>query len=272
MLTIFGLLAAGLTIRAQPHPSSPEFEAASLRVSETSNALREGGPGTSSPGQWIVRHGNLRYLVMLGWELNSYQIAGPPTIDSAFYDIAAKLPPGTGKKAFHQMIQDLLTARLGLTLRRESRVQDVYEMVVAKGGPRLTPAEPALPGVNRPAGSFDLDRDGTPQMPLGTSGGLFLQYRGALHSMGRMQTLQEMARGFSSAVVAGRPVIDKTGVAGEYDYHVTYQMDAPPSAEALPGDTFPRALERQLGLKLEPKRTAMDVIVIDRFNRVPAEN
>lgn len=233
MRAIVGLLAAAFAISAQPEASNPEFEAASLRVSVTSYASREGGPGTSSPGQWIVRHANLHYLVLVGWELNSYQIAGPPAMDSAFYDIDAKLPRGTTKKAFHQMIQSLLTARWGLALHRESRIQDVYEMVVAKGGLRLTPAESAVPGENRPAGSYELDRNGNPQMPLGTSGGLFLQHGGALHSMGRMQTLEEMARSFSSLVVAGRPVVDKTGIGGEYDYHVTYQMDAPPTAETL---------------------------------------
>jgi len=77
-------------------PNPPAFEAASMKVSAPSdrpNVSRQGGPGTTSPGQWTITDATVRSLVNLAWDLNRFQLSGPPSIDSERYNIVAKLPP-----------------------------------------------------------------------------------------------------------------------------------------------------------------------------------
>ena len=91
-----------------------------------------------------------------------------------------------------------------------------------------------------------------------------------------MQNSAQIALNFQSPGAAERPVIDKTGLSGLYDYDVTYTLDRPggaASGEASnPLPFFPEAVERELGLKLEAKKAPWDVVVIDRFNPAPIEN
>lgn len=73
----------------------------------------------------------------------------------------------------------------------------------------------------------------------------------------------------SLRTLAGRPVLDKTGIQGSYDFTLRFAaLDNPDSA--LP--SFATALQEQLGLKLEPAKIALGLIVIDHAEKIPAEN
>jgi len=77
-----------------------------------------------------------------------------------------------------------------------------------------------------------------------------------------------------------RPVIDKTGLTGFYDFTLEFTMVLPlppgasPTAPAAsdPGPDLAAAVERELGLKLVGSKAKLDVIVIDRAEKVPTEN
>jgi uncharacterized protein (TIGR03435 family) len=77
---------------------------------------------------------------------------------------------------------------------------------------------------------------------------------------------------------AGRPIVDHTGLSGNFDFVLEFPPDDPappgaaPEGAALPRLAFREAVEKQLGLRLEPAKAKADVLVIDRFNKVPAEN
>lgn len=74
---------------------------------------------------------------------------------------------------------------------------------------------------------------------------------------------------------AGRRVIDKTGLAGKYDFRLFYRAQfpgTPPPAEDGPMPTLEQAVQQQLGLRLVPAKAPFDIIVVDRAEKVPAEN
>jgi hypothetical protein len=115
--------------------AAPEFEAASMKAAApTDRPSVRGGPETASPGQWTCTAMPLRMLVTMAWNLRDYQLSGPSSLDTALYDIAAKIPPGASKENFNLMMQRLLTERLGLVVHHESKEEAVYNLVIAKGG------------------------------------------------------------------------------------------------------------------------------------------
>jgi uncharacterized protein (TIGR03435 family) len=73
---------------------------------------------------------------------------------------------------------------------------------------------------------------------------------------------------------AQRPIVDRTGLTGKFDILLQFPPDdpSPPDAATLPKMAFREAVEKQLGLRLEPAKAKIDVLVVDRFNKVPTEN
>ena len=233
--------AAGL--RAQPQ--LPAFEVASIRA----HPPAVNAPVFKNPDVNPIRiSGNrveldmigLKQLVMAAYNVKQYQVSGGPgwasRLDS-MWDIAAKAP-GDGPASMDQarlMLQDLLAARFHLKLRRETKTLPVYNLVVAKSGPKLTRAAdtPPAPGMRR--GSTD--------------------QLAALLSL-----------------MLDRPVIDKTGLAGAYDYSnalALLDVGAQDSADAI-GRTL-TAIQEQLGLRAEPAKARIGMLVIESADR-PSEN
>jgi uncharacterized protein (TIGR03435 family) len=70
----------------------------------------------------------------------------------------------------------------------------------------------------------------------------------------------------------GRPVIDRTGLTDSYAFTLSFIVDVPPSVDPPFGPTIFKALQDQLGLKLEPKRGMVDVFVVDHLEKLPTEN
>ena len=124
---------------AQNTGAQPRFEAVSVRPVEGGAGSLRGGPGTNSPGR-LTGVTTLKWLIMQAYDLKEWQIIGPDRLDSARYDIQATLPSGADKAQLGMMLQSLLTERFGLEAHRDTRRFKNYELIMAKGGPRLTPS------------------------------------------------------------------------------------------------------------------------------------
>ena len=169
-------------------------------------------------------------------------------------DALNKLSPEDQKLARKHMMLVLARDYLKASVHMDVTEVSIYELVVAKNGPKVTEVtDPAIP-----------------------SGGL--RVRGSKTGTtweGHATPIANMMGQLSYA--AGRPVYDKTGLTGRYDFTMTYMQEnlsaAPPSADGgapPPPDTAPplaRALEEQLGLKLVSAKGNMDVIVIDHIEK-----
>jgi uncharacterized protein (TIGR03435 family) len=274
--------------------AGPTFEAASIKLSSLNDVAAsarmrprfQGGLGTSDPGRLRLAPTSLRTLIEWAWNVQGFALVTPRGVDDVIYSIDAVVPPNTSRQDCYRMLQHLLIERLKLEVRHEARMGTVYELVVAKGGPKLQDAEP--PPGGEPVGleptmrpnlslSAALGKDGRLQLPPGRPGAIRIGVlSGGFRFLGRMQTGADIASMLENHI--GHPVIDKTGLKGVYDYTFDVAADGPvqingPAAPAETdiGDVL-GAVVRQLGLKLEGKKGPVDVLVVDRFNKMPSEN
>jgi uncharacterized protein (TIGR03435 family) len=219
-------------------------------------------------------------LLMTAYDVKSFQISGPAWIDTETFDISAALPPETTQEQCRAMLRNLFAERFKITLHRETKQLQMYSLTVAKGGPKMKAsaeipdpkddAEPALPRSRPkigPDGFMVLE-----EMPAWAPISI-ITMPGRAHMMGRQKTMENLADRLT--VSMSRPGIDATALKGKYDFAITYAPDsvngaAAPDVDALP-DIF-AAIQSQLGLRLEPKKGPVEMIVIDRIEKTPTEN
>jgi uncharacterized protein (TIGR03435 family) len=195
-------------------------------------------------GMLLVLNQPLSNLITYAYDVRHFQITGGPRwIDTDRYDITAKPSPdetaGTPDTSGRERIRSLLLDRFGLEVHRETKMQAVYRMVVAKSGARMRAAE--TPGLQR---------------------GIFGGQRG--HMEGFATTTAMLARELSG--ITERVVIDDTNLTGMYDWTLQWIAEA----DDVSAGTILTALEEQLGLKLEPAKAPVETIVIDRVTRPTA--
>jgi uncharacterized protein (TIGR03435 family) len=271
-----GLLAMLALHTASAQTGIPErltFEVASVKPATSTGGrfTMSGGPATGDPGRIIYTNIMLRRVLLNAYDLRSYQILGPDWLDTLRFDITANVPEGTTKEQFQAMLRNLLATRFQMRSHRESRELPIYAMVAAKSGPKLKPAGLAAAqaedqlAVIRPTDG----KDGFPALSL-PAGGLVLETRnGRARVTGKESALSKLADLLSGQL--GRPVIDMTGLAGNYSFVVYFAPEGiNPDAASDPG--LFAALQQQLGLRLEARTGPVELLMIDYAEKVPAEN
>lgn len=266
--------------------AQPAFEVASVKAA---GPLRpgmpmgtRGGPGTNDPGQFTANYTTFQDLAMQAYDVKEYQISGPAWLPSEHYNVAAKLPVGTTREEFQKMLQGLLAERFHLKLHREMREGTVYELVTAKNGPRFkeSPPEkaPAVPAEDITGKAMSLHRgaDGIIELPESMHGKGHISIRSfkGTEIRVRREGLDYLLARLTNEL--HRPVIDKTGLSGQYDYALAFMPDSMAATTSLaqedrPPDLF-TALQSELGLKLEAKKVPGEVLVVDQADKVPTEN
>jgi uncharacterized protein (TIGR03435 family) len=200
------------------------------------------------------------------------------------YDINAKVPPGSTQEQVEIMLQNLLADRFGLRLHHESREASGYELVVGKGGPKLSPttdpsAEP--PAIGSHASPPVLDADGFLVATKGVSGTRISTVdNGSMRITGHSQSISDLTLTIAISLNDGKRVVDKTGLTGRYDYKMDLALSGgfrrpggpPLTADDIPGPDIFAALDKQLGLRLQKTRIPIDVVVIDHLEQKPTDN
>ncbi len=229
-----------------------------------------GGPGTPDPSRVAYTNIRLKDLLLSAYGIKSYQMAGPDWLDTERYDVIANVPPGATKEQFPRMLQDLLVERFKISLHHETKDLPLYELVVAKNGPKLKAwKEPAnAPPVPQqpPSGPPPIGDNGFPAVQPGHFATTNVDGRVRIAaSKLPISRLTEML-----ANQLGRPVVDNTRLAGPYDYRLEF------SPEGLAGDpdalSLFTAVQEQLGLRLQPSKGPVDVLIIDSVEKTPTEN
>jgi uncharacterized protein (TIGR03435 family) len=249
---------------AQQTPPIPTFEVASVKV----NVSRTGIRGHSFPGdRFEAKNVPLRDLIMIaygepGQPLPESEMAdGPSWIDSDRFDVSAKVgaesPNSVPQKQL--MLRTLLTERFKLVTHVETKDLPVYTLVLAKRdgtlGPQLHRADVVCEAL---LASQPGRRDSCILYVL-PSGVLML----------RGQTMGALANAFTR--VLDRVVKDRTGLTGGFDADAQFNTETLPAITPLPPEarptndapSFNTAIQEQLGLKLEPTKAPVDVLVID---------
>jgi len=267
-------------VYGQSANSQPAFEVASIRQSAYTGrgpfiTRMDGGPGTDDPSRVTIEHYMLVGLIAAAYRVETYQVSGPSWLEDARYtqfDISAKVPDGATKEQVPLMMRNLLAERFHLTVHREKKEASVYELVVAKNGPKLkesakTPA--TKDGAVQPFVFPKLGQDGFPVPPPGRG------YRMAMMNDRGTAEFTDATMGQLVGLLAGqlgRPVTDATGLKGKYDFSLRWSMEGLGKPGDDPGPTIFGAVQEQLGLKLEQKKGMIDMIVIDHLDKAPTEN
>jgi uncharacterized protein (TIGR03435 family) len=282
-------------------PDNLTFEVASVKSSPPPDPSGRvffgpprGGPGTSDPGQITWTNAALHSVLMTAYDVQIYQVTAPAWFETERYDIVAKVPAGATKAQVNVMWQNLLKERFGMVVHHESKEFPVDELTVAKGGLKIreTTLPPDAEAFTPAAGPPKLDKNGA--LEMNGSGAITFISLNANNPTAHMT-----ARGLPSSDIASRlgellrrPVIDKTGLTGKYDFTLEFTPDfagvpppppppgaagpapgaASPGIASDPPTSIPAAVEKQLGLKLTSTKGKLDVIVVDRAEKVPTEN
>jgi uncharacterized protein (TIGR03435 family) len=234
------------TLDEAPNPR-PSFDEVSIRPAQDCSR-----PTFSvQPGRYIHTCVPLSSLIMNAYGIQPYQLSGGPYwVRASRFDIEAKSSVTDFPAQRRRMLQSMLEERFHLKMRRETREVPVYELVVAEGGYKLTKAMDAQgnPIVDIPRKDFmSTSADDKEPGP-----GECLMYNSSQYQC-KTVTIQDPIGGMS--LVVGRPVIDKTGLMGRFDFSLKWEQNNT--------ESFSTAVQEQLGLKLEPSRGLAEFFEID---------
>jgi bla regulator protein blaR1 len=263
ILIAYGLIPYGLFAQAPASPPAPPsgFTIASIKPNKSDDDRFMLRP---LPGGGLTATGvTLKMLIMNAYQVAAYQILGAPSwIGSERWDIEAKSEGVQGRLSPDQwtaLLRRLIEDRFQLKSRCETKKMPVYALVVTKSGSKLQP-HPANSEV-KPTDLFGRGSATFTNMPVA-----------------------DLTKQLSLNL--GRPVLDRTGLKGGYDFKLEWtpelgegvpaafglapRAEPPPAADSN-GPSIFAALQEQLGLKLESTKGPVDILMIDHVER-PSEN
>jgi uncharacterized protein (TIGR03435 family) len=254
------LLAAesclGQSVPTMVADADPTFEVATIKPSLPDEQRSVVVQGT----RLVTADTSLVDLMMFAYSVHSLEIMnGPEWLKTEKFDVVVQpsLPGRPSSAQMRSIVQKLLADRFKLAFHHAQRELPVYRIVTAKGGPKLTPTTKEEQGTNTAAIGF-----GEGLMTVSNA------------------TLNEFASLMQRYVRLDRPIVDHTGIAGKYDFKLSWtpdfsQFDGTSPWPARTGESDPptlyTAIQEQLGLKLEATREPADVLVIDHVEK-PSEN
>ncbi|MCU1328696.1 MAG: hypothetical protein JWN34_4066 [Bryobacterales bacterium] len=205
-------------------------------------------------GSVYISGATLKSLVAVAYGVRSFQISGGPEwLDTERFDVDARASTSDGttpidpsklsveQRKTGERLRNLLATRFEVVIRRETKEQPVYELVVTKGGPKLLESTEGKNQIRRGLGTIKGQSVGLSMLALNLSNEL--EYR----------------------------VVDKTGLTGKYDFELNWTpivlrgATVPP--EPQDGPSIFTALPEQLGLRLESRKGPVEVLVIDKARR-----
>jgi uncharacterized protein (TIGR03435 family) len=275
-------------LHAQPGGEKIEFEVASIKPGTP--PVREPLPGggyrvrssrrAMDPGRYTADNISMFNLITQAYGMAAYQVVGPEWLKTERFDIAAKIPSGLSQKQVPQMLQRLLADRFKLVSHREEKDLPIYDLVIAKNGPKLkewvdsTPA-PQSNGTSSPPmamGKMTKDANGYPvASPVSGRGSSTSMANGLVTERSAGLSMSSFAQSLAGRLE--RQVNDRTGLTGKYEFELRYAMDGMSGPDGpADGPTLPEAIQSQLGLKLEPKKGMVEALVVDHIEKTPTEN
>jgi uncharacterized protein (TIGR03435 family) len=282
MKILFACLFTYCAALGQQAPLKLEFEEASIKPADPS-AIGQIRVGMSADAG-LLRYTNvsLRDCIRVAYRVKQFQVDGPDWLDSERFNIVAKLPAGSSQEQIPDMLEALLASRFKLTLHRTTKEHAIYALVAGKDGPKLKPAEVTaghVGGAAEPGGNPGPGGPGRGGIMMMRTDGSGAHLKAPSVTLGG---LAEMLSRFSE-----RPVVDMTGIEGQYDFDLVFSpetmrnvpkhggepMPAPggDGAAADPAASIYDSVQRY-GLKLEPRKAAMEILTVDHIEKAPTEN
>jgi uncharacterized protein (TIGR03435 family) len=266
VVALFGLMATGLMNADRGAPSNtaapsqaeskaPAFEVAAIKPSDpmarSNGCFMKGQPGGQT---FIGRCITVRILITYSYKIiDSQLVGGPGWLDTELYDFDAKADHSLTRAELAPMFQTMLADRFKLQFHRETRTMPSLVLTVDKAGAKMKP------------------NDGPNEWEIAimpAPGASMPKFKGTRCPTSYLS--------WWIAQRENRPVLDKTGLDGFWDFTLEFVPDGlgdgrkVPNGEQMPpldGPALPTALREQLGLKLEPEKGPVDVYVIDHVEK-----
>ena len=264
-------IAAQERIAAGPPPNGPTFDVVSIKRATDIRSRRSVGeePG----GKFVLSGMAIAPVIRTAYPADTSDLIGAPDwVNAEIYDLTAQAGREVPREQMEAMLRAMLAEKFKLVVHYEMQERPVYAMVIARAdgrlGPNIRKSELDCDAIQAAwrAGSRD------PVPPAGNGApacGMSMRGTQGMEVLLGGRPLSTLASSFGSAT--GRVVVDKTGLQGNYEVTLNYmpqpKADAPPDA---PPNIF-TALQEQLGLKLEPDRAPLKILVIDGIER-PTDN
>jgi uncharacterized protein (TIGR03435 family) len=296
---------------AQTPAARLEFEVASVKPSEPVTPAMVAS-GKIHAGMKIdnarvdIGLMTMMQLITKAYDVKSYQVQGPDWMLLTPYDIVAKMPEGATKEQVPQMLQSLLAERFKMTMHRDSKERSVYALVLAKGGSKMTPYKPDPELAAAANGAVSGSNEATVKVGGGSqtvSDGTGMQQKVSPSPDGKSMHIEinKVSMGLLCDALfrfVGRPLVDMTGLKGDYNVTLDISMadimamqkavglgaagapagggggDSARPADAASDNSGSSVVESlaALGLKMEPRKTPLEMLVIDHIEKTPTAN
>jgi uncharacterized protein (TIGR03435 family) len=272
LIGAFVALNSGLAVSqiAAQGPPKEEFEVAAIRPFDQGPGPGfpvgvKGGPGTADPTRMTFTNYSITNMIVLAYSLKYYQLTAPDWTNNkeGRYNIEARVRPGATREDANEMIKNLLADRFKLVLRRETKEMPVQVITIAKGGPKLKEA------VDDPASRPMIGR-------------VVMARTGSHRVTAKGKTIEDLADTLTTRQIT---VLDKTGLTKKYDFTLEYaassgtlsslrQQGLPaPAEDAAPEfPELPRAMQEQLGLKIDATKAPIEIFTVESVSKTPTEN
>jgi uncharacterized protein (TIGR03435 family) len=306
-----GFVLAVASLPGQTPAAALEFEVASVKASEPiTPAMVQAGKihvGMKIDGSRVdIGNFTLMQLITKAYDVKSYQVQGPAwmTLTAQRFDIVGNLPAGATKEQVPQMLQALLADRFKLVVHRETTDHKVFALVIAKGGLKIKETQeapsadgsapnPAVTGSS--SVTINQSKGGAAEVSTGTG------TRQKMTPSADGKTIRfEITKASMSLLAEGltplvdRPIVDMTELKGDYDVAFDVSREdllnaaraaganvpasAPQASSAAPADAASDPTGsiftaiQTLGLRLEPRKAPLLMIVVDKAEKMPTDN
>ena len=256
------LVVASLLTSSLAFGQKPAFEVVSIKPAEPSPANMIRMNSSNDAGMARYTNFSVRDLIRVAYRVKDFQIEGPDSMANLRFNVAGKLPEGAPQDQIPEMLQAMLAERFNLSLHRATSEHAIYALIAGKNGPKLKPVESAA-GPARPGGMMVTVDDAGAHLkaPAATLG-----------------QLGEMISRFSE-----RPIVDMTGIQGQYEFDLVFSPEVIQNrggegggqhSSDAPGSTAGSIYDsvQRYGLKLEPRKAPIEMLIVDRVEAMPSEN
>lgn len=282
----------GQTALAQEAGPAPSFDAADVHASPKRSNTGTSGAVIRTSGRYEFTNATMVDLIRTAYNVDADKVLGGPSwLELDRFDIFAKVPPKTPEDTARAMLQGLLADRFKLTLHKDLHPLPTYALSVSKAGHKLKEAD----GSGEPGCKMTIQQN-TPaeaaalQSAIQNGGAANSRIATFLYSCHGM-TMTAFAEQMRTMIVAqsyigNNPTADQTGLKGAWDFDFKYTVKQPPNPNqtintpngpvqlTMIGEyiTLQDAMEKQLGLKLDPATLPVPVYTVDSVNRTPTPN
>jgi uncharacterized protein (TIGR03435 family) len=291
MKAAFAIAAVGLLVSSTAFAQAPEqkleFEVASVKpftIGQPDGPVTLGARIDGAQARLVGL--TMRDLLAMAYRVKIYQLSGPDWVANERYDINGKIPPGVSPEKLPEMTQSLLAERFGLKVHREKKEMPVYVLLMGK--PPLRLKDSVIDKDAPPPTSFTSTGTGSAQgIAINLGNGASFSFAG-----GKFEAKKVTAPQIAGVLerFSDRPVMDLTELKGTYDFEfnvspeetqtlmihaaVAAGVQLPPQAlRLLEGGGNPiESGADQLGLKIDGRKMAVEIIVIDQIQKTPTDN